>query len=125
MKDFKTLTQIRNELNVSRKVIQGYEKHGLIRQYGKDAYGHLLYDEETYEKITWIRFYQKLGFELNEIRVFIDRPLHDSSKIFEEKRNDLIRQADDLMKKSEILDDLAKGKTLERETILRIVKEEE
>ena len=62
-----TLSQICKELKLSRKVIQGYEKHGLIRSCGKDRYGHLVYDRSSIERIIEIRFYQKLGFSVKEI----------------------------------------------------------
>ena len=68
MNKFKTLSEIRKELGVSRKVIQGYEKHGLISPCGKDKYGHLIYDNKTVERIIRIRFYQKLGFSVKEIK---------------------------------------------------------
>ncbi len=68
MNKFKTLSEIRKELRISRKAIQGYEKHGLISPSGKDKYGHLIYDEKTVEMIIRIRFYQKLGFTVQEIK---------------------------------------------------------
>ena len=64
MNQSKTLTEIRKELNVSRKAIQGYEKHGLIESSQKDKYGRHIYDEKITERIIKIRFYQKLGFEI-------------------------------------------------------------
>ena len=72
MKQFKTLSEICKELGISRKAIQGYEKHGLISPCGKDKYGHLTYDEKTSERIVMIRFYQKLGFTVQEIKDLID-----------------------------------------------------
>ena len=68
MNKFKTLSEIRKELDISRKAIQGYEKHGLINPFGKNKYGHLIYDEKTVETIIRIRFYQKLGFTVQEIK---------------------------------------------------------
>ena len=67
MNQTKTLSEIRKELGISRKAIQGYEKHGLISPCGKDKYGHLIYDEKTVDRIIRIRFYQKLGFTVQEI----------------------------------------------------------
>lgn len=68
MNQTKTLSEIRKELGISRKAIQGYEKHGLISPCGKDKYGHLIYDDKTVERIIRIRFYQKLGFSVKEIK---------------------------------------------------------
>ena len=64
MKEDKSLREIRSTLGLSRRIIQGYEKQGLIRSAGRNKYGHLLYDEETLHRIVLIRFYQGLGFEL-------------------------------------------------------------
>lgn len=90
MNQFKTLHEICRELGITRKVIQGYEKHKLIKAYGKNAYGHLIYDLESENKIRRIRFFQELGFTLNEIK-----------QIFNENDNDLIYF---LNKKEEELD---------------------
>ncbi len=68
MNKFKTLSEIHKKLGISRKAIQGYEKHGLVSPCGKDKYGHLIYDEKTVEKIVKIRFYQKLGFSVHEVK---------------------------------------------------------
>ena len=66
MNQTKTLSEIRKELGISRKAIQGYEKHELISPCGKDKYGHLIYDDKTVERI--IRIYRKLGFSVKEIK---------------------------------------------------------
>ena len=68
MNKFKTLSEIHKKLGISRKAIQGYEKHGLVSPCGKDKYGHLIYDEKTVERIVKIRFYQKLGFSVHEVK---------------------------------------------------------
>ena len=61
-------------LGFSRRVIQGYEKAGLIKPAGKNKYGHLLYDDEAFERVKKIRFLQQLGFKLREIKELIDAP---------------------------------------------------
>ena len=50
MKDL-TLREILEKYGVSRRAVQGYEKAGIVRPTGKNERGHLLYDEETVEKI--------------------------------------------------------------------------
>lgn len=54
-------------MRVSRRAVQGYEKAGLVRPSGKNAMGHLLYDEEAQERIGLIRLYQGFGFQIKEI----------------------------------------------------------
>jgi len=89
MKDFKTLKEVCELLNVTRRIVQGYEKKGLVHTDYKDKYGHLLYDEEAVKRIALIRFYQKMGFELKEIVDFIDLPDKEIKNILINKLNEL------------------------------------
>lgn len=67
----KSLSEIAKELNMTRKVIQGYEKHGLVECSYKGKGNQLIYDEKNYDRIIRIRFLQKLGFTLKEIEKLI------------------------------------------------------
>ena len=124
MNQSKTLHQIKDELGLSRKAIQGYEKHELIRSCGKDKFGHLLYDEKTVEKIIRIRFFQKLGFEVSQIKEFIDLPEKELTPILKTRKEHITNQIRKLKELYGILDDLLKSDKLNKETILMIVKEE-
>ncbi|MBD5523665.1 MAG: MerR family transcriptional regulator [Lachnospiraceae bacterium] len=70
----KTLRELCDSLKVTRRVIQGYERAGLISATDKNKYGHLLYDEQSQEKIARIRLYQQLGFTIKDIQKLIDAP---------------------------------------------------
>ena len=59
-------------LYVSRRMVQGYEQHGLVKASGRNKYGHLLYGREEVERVKRIRFLQEMGFKLREIEGFID-----------------------------------------------------
>lgn len=72
MKIEQTLRQVCDELKLSRRAVQGYEKAGLVAPSGKNKYGHLLYGEPERERIRLIRFYQQLGFQLREIKNLLD-----------------------------------------------------
>ena len=72
MKIEQTLRQVCDELKLSRRAVQGYEKAGLVAPSGKNKYGHLLYGELERERIRLIRFYQQLGFQLREIKNLLD-----------------------------------------------------
>ncbi len=74
MSSNKTLHELCDELGVTRRVIQGYEKAGLVSATGKNKYGHLLYNEKAQERIVQIRMYQQLGFTIREIKELIDAP---------------------------------------------------
>lgn len=89
-----TLREICDSLGVSRRAVQGYEKVGLVKPTGKNERGHLLYDEQTRERIREIRLFQQIGFTRKEIATIIDAP----SEI---RREALERQLVRLKKKKE------------------------
>lgn len=65
MISLKELCQI---CKVSRRVIQGYEKVGLISSCAKNKRGYLLYDESIVNKVQTIRLFQEFGFQIKEIK---------------------------------------------------------
>ena len=67
----KTLREVCESFDVTRRAIQGYERAGLVKATGKNKYGYLLYDEETQKLIARIRFYQKMGFSIKEIKTLM------------------------------------------------------
>lgn len=69
-----TLRQMCELLNISRRIIQCYEKAGLLRPAARNKYGHLLYGKKEVQRAKQIRFFQGLGFKLREIREIIDEP---------------------------------------------------
>ena len=74
MKVQNTLREICADLHISRRTVQGYEKLGLVTATSRNKYGHLLYDQLAKERIGTIRFYQRAGFALKEIKSLIDAP---------------------------------------------------
>ena len=85
----KTLREICDELNVSRRAVQGYEKMGLVAASSRTERGYLLYDLDTYERIKVIKFYQELGYSLKEIKEIIDLPKDRLVAIMYERINKL------------------------------------
>lgn len=63
-----TLKEVCENLGVTRRAVQGYEKAGLVSCSGKNKYGYLLYDELAIEKIRIIKRYQDFGFTIREIK---------------------------------------------------------
>lgn len=106
----KTLRELCNELDVSRRVIQGYEKAELVSSTGKNKYGHLIYDEMAQMRIAQIRLYQQFGFKLKEIKEIIDAPDYVIKEALENKilklKEDKI-QIDELIKRAnELIDSI-------------------
>ena len=126
MNQDKTLTEIRKYLNVSRKAIQGYEKHGLITGSQKDKYGRHVYDEKTMERIVKIRFYQKLGFSVKEIKELIDSNSEQIKKSLIDKKEEIENKLNSFNRKREIINSLIADKTnIDIEYMLQIVKQED
>ena len=74
MDNLKTLREICNILDVTRRAVQGYEKAGLVAPSERNKYGYLLYNEIEQERIKKIKLYQQFGFKLKEIKDLIDAP---------------------------------------------------
>ncbi len=70
----RTLKEVCDELVVSRRAVQGYEKAGLVTATGKNQRGYLLYDDESQARIKKIKLFQEMGFSLKEIANIIDAP---------------------------------------------------
>ena len=98
-----TLRTMCERLNVSRRSIQCYEQAGLLKRSAKNKYGHLLYDEQAFQRAQMIRFLQQLGFKLEEVKEIIDAPDNVRKDAMEvhvrmlecetEKMTELIQQA--------------------------------
>lgn len=68
----KTLREVCNEVKVTRRAVQGYEKAGLVAPSGHNERGFLLYDEKAQKHIEKIKMYQDMGFSIKEIKCIID-----------------------------------------------------
>lgn len=59
-----------SQFRISRRMIQEYKNHELIKADARNKYGHLLYEEKTVETMKEIRFLQDIGLSLKEIKIF-------------------------------------------------------
>lgn len=84
-----TLRVLCETLNISRRRVQCYEKAGLLKYTGRNKYGHLLYDREAACRAEKIKFLQRLGFKLREIRNLIDAPEEVLKKALEQRVREL------------------------------------
>lgn len=80
-----TLREVCNGFGVSRHAVQGYEKAGLVSATGKNKRGHLLYDDNSQERIRKIKIFQEMGFSIKEICGIIDAPNHIIKKALEDR----------------------------------------
>ena len=65
----KTLREVCELVGVTRRMIQGYEKAGLVVATGKNLYGYLLYGEKEIERIKLIKMYRDFGFSTKEVKL--------------------------------------------------------
>lgn len=91
----KTLNEVVDLVDMTRRVIQEYEKSGLAKTpTTTNKYGHLQYDESAIERLWQIRFYRELGYNKEQIRKALSDPgynKHDAiveqiSRLEEKKR---------------------------------------
>ena len=125
----KSLSEIAKELNMTRKVIQGYEKHGLVESSYRGKGNQLIYDEKNYDRIIRIRFLQKLGFSLKEIKKMAqgeDEAVVCSLTQKEEETSQKISSLEARKVMIEyIVNQLKEGQEIDKETIFKIAKEEQ
>lgn len=65
-----TIREISSQFRISRRMIQEYKNHELIKADARNKYGHLLYEEKTVKTMKEIRFLQDIGLSLKEIKIF-------------------------------------------------------
>lgn len=88
-----TLRELCEEVGVSRRSIQCYEKAGLLMPTDRNKYGHLLYDMDAMYRAEKIKFLHDCGFELKEIKEVIDVPRKELKEILERRLELLEKEA--------------------------------
>ena len=76
------LHELCNAYTISRRTVQEYEKHGLVKATGRNMRGYLLYDSQMQAEIRKVRQFQNFGFQVKEIKTLMALPkaeLHPQS----------------------------------------------
>ena len=84
-----TLRELCEMYNVSRRAVQGYEKHGLVSATGRTNKGYLLYDESAQQTVARIKRCQDYGFSVKEIGVFFSSTPQVQKDLLVEKLTEL------------------------------------
>ncbi len=84
-----TLRELCEMYDVSRRAVQGYEKHGLVSATGRTNKGYLLYDESAQQTVARIKRYQDYGFSVKEIGTFFNSTPQAQKELLVEKLNEL------------------------------------
>jgi len=69
-----TLKELCEEFGITRRMVQGYEREGMLQPTGKNKYGYLLYDSEAQERVAIIKRFRDLDYSLKETKNLIDAP---------------------------------------------------
>lgn len=69
-----TLHELCDAFGISRRTVQGYEKHGLVKATGRNTRGYLLYDSQMQAEIQRVRQFQNFGFQVKEIKTLMILP---------------------------------------------------
>ena len=101
-----TVPEIAEKYGISRYLLQRYTRQGLIKESGRNIYGHLYYDSYMLRRILWIRLYQRIGFTLPEITLFIDGDENEVRMVLSNKRNELSMRMESIQKMLDILQKL-------------------
>lgn len=101
-----TLSEIASIHGISRRCVQGYETHGLVKATGKTGKGYLLYDETSVKRIVDIKLYQNLGFKLSEVKEFSTFSVKEKIDVLLIKREGLISRKVDATELLVIIDSM-------------------
>ena len=111
----------------SRRVLQGYEKEGLITHCGRNKYGHLLYDYPTVEKIALIRYLQLNGFTLQRIAAIKElsvAALPSLLKAADEAQRTKMKQLEEKLLRNQKLEELLRSEDVDQRTVIQLIREE-
>lgn len=106
---YKTI-ELMKRANVGRETVRYYESRGLIKPVARTPGGYKLYDEETIDKLRFIKNAQKLDFTLNEIAdlytllIKSKNPWNELTSIIENRLKNINRQKSNLEKIRKIVD---------------------
>lgn len=95
MKEY-TLRELCEKCQVTRRAVQWYESHDLVKSCGKTKQCYLLYDENTVEKVKKIKSLQNYGFTISEIKLHFESNQNQQRKM-------LVTKAEELREKSILL----------------------
>lgn len=109
MKEY-LLRELCEKCGVSRRAIQWYEKHGLVKPIGKNKMSYLLYDEAAVQKVTKIKSLQDYGFSVTEIQKYFESDSDEQKKILIEKYEELKEKSKRMIFFIEEIENLIKSK---------------
>lgn len=66
------ISELAGRANVNIQTVRFYERRGLLREPARTASGYRSYESADLETVVFIRWCQRLGFTLNEVRQLLE-----------------------------------------------------
>ena len=86
--EMKTVKEVCEITGVTRKTLFYYDKIGLLKpSYRKGSQRQKLYSEKAIKKLCGIRILKEAGFNINQIRLYLEKPSNHKSLFEEVKEN--------------------------------------
>lgn len=96
---------------ISARTLRYYDEIGLLRpDHVDDQNGYREYGDAVVERLKAIRFYQLVGFALEEVRTLLDASDADRQSALDQQREQLVRQRDRLNRLIALLTPQAEAK---------------
>ena len=92
-----TLRELCKECGVTRRAVQGFEKHGLVSPCGKTNRCYLLYDKTAIAKVKEIKSLQNYGFKVLEIKEYFNRTEEEKKALLKQKCSELKQKSSQLI----------------------------
>ena len=99
-----TIKQLADLANVSRRTLRYYDQIDLLKPTAVADNNYRYYDQTAVLRLQQIRFYQELGFSLDDIRTMLDKPDFDARQSLQTQKAALQQQAERLNRLIETID---------------------
>ncbi|MCP4332780.1 MAG: Hg(II)-responsive transcriptional regulator [Gammaproteobacteria bacterium] len=106
-----TIGRLASTAEINVETIRYYERRGLIKQPAKPRVGYRLYDNETLQRLLFIKRAKTLGFSLDEIEnllILSEGQCADVQALAEQKLNRIKSKVQDLKRLEKALQDLVR-----------------
>lgn len=90
-----TISQLARSAEVPSSTIRYYERAGLLKPESRSASNYRLYDDESLQRLRFIRAAQAVGFTLDDVRHLLDMQMGRSPSC-DDVRHLIVHRLDDL-----------------------------
>lgn len=94
MDEYRTISEVSRQFQVSARMLRHYEKLGLIGSERREGYAYRVYGQESVRRVRQIVILRKLQIPLKKIRQMMDGTREDAVRILEERLRDMEKSAE-------------------------------